>query len=298
MPRLLRWTPAGAVPFPTTVQIRVEPRFPDRLEASAPTPTRALSSDELRSNLHHFTVDLDGPRTRPCTAVVLSGHGVDRRADVPEAIAEARSNGVRWVVLHGGSTDPGSPHLAWMPGQVNRLVVPVRSLEDALRTAELTRSVASKLGVVAAIDLQKGIVDHLPAVVAALAAEGPAELVVTWPFPTAHGPAARAPLPGTWRAPLSAAVAEAARHDRRLLVRGLPACHLNGLDVHQRRTTNRWYVDAAHQAADALLFLPDVVTFAKGDPCRFCAADPRCDGFFAAYLEAGHPRLEPVAPLP
>ena len=64
-----------------------------------------------------------------------------------------------------------------------------------------------------------------------------------------------------------------------------------------RKSQNRWYVDADHQKEAALLFFPGVVTFAKGDVCRFCAADGACDGALPAWAgRPGNPPLRPFEP--
>jgi hypothetical protein len=54
-------------------------------------------------------------------------------------------------------------------------------------------------------------------------------------------------------------------------------------------------VDADHQLEGALLFFPDVVAFFKGEDCRFCRCDTKCDGFFATYLR--RPGFPPLSPL-
>ena len=70
-------------------------------------------------------------------------------------------------------------------------------------------------------------------------------------------------------------------------VKGLPICRLDGDVDAAWRSGNRWYVDAAHQCDAALLFFPGVVRFSKGDSCRFCSADGRCDGVPEPWLERG-----------
>ena len=78
-------------------------------------------------------------------------------------------------------------------------------------------------------------------------------------------------------------------------IKGLPACRLGALSDRLWRSGNRWYVDAEHQGTEALLFFPDVLRFAKGDACRFCALDGKCDGVPEPWLAAGLAgRLEPV----
>ena len=290
---MLRWTPSGAVSTPATVQIRVEVSFPDRLQAGAPLPPRRLEPEELRDNIHYFTRVLDGPRTRPCTSLVLSGHGVATRTDLPDAVRVGRESGLGWVVLHAGAAEIDHIDVGWMGGAIDRLVLPVHSADTVPELVSLVDACrAVGVTVVLAVDLRRSILPHLEDVARRLGAAQPAAVVFTWPFPGAVEPAPRAPAPGSWKPALEAPL-DALPHTP-TLIRGLPLCHVPGRLQQFRRTTNRWYVDAAHQRADALLFLPDVVQFAKSDACRFCAQDGVCDGFFQPYLDAGHPPLKPV----
>ena len=290
---MLRWTPAGAVTLPDTVQIRAEVAFPDRLPAGAPPPSRRLEPQELADNVEYFTKGLDTPRTRPCTSMVLSGHGVATRPDLPTALQQARDLGVRWTVLHAGPSELDRVDVAWMEGLVNRLVLPVHRSDTLGRLGQLVRDCRqSGISVVFAVDLRATLLPDLPAVAGALDAFEPASIVFTWPFPAAGSPAQRAPAPEGWRESLVHSLRAVRRAPT--LVRGLPICYLPESAQHFRRTTNRWYVDAAHQQQRALLFLPDVVQFDKSDACRFCSMDHRCDGFFQPYLSAGHRPLQPV----
>jgi len=290
---MLRWTPSGAVSTPATVQIRVEDQYPDRLSAGAPQPTRSLHPDELRQNILYFTQKLNTPRTRPCTSLVLSGHGVATRPDVPAAIALGREHGLQWVVLHAGTDELARVSVPWMQGLVDQLVLPVRGDAPLGRLLSLVEACrAHRVGVVFAVELNRDTVPTLPEMATRLAAATPASVAFTWPFPRAGGPAERAPTPGSWEVPLSSAI-EALRGTR-LVIRGLPTCHVSGHADRFRRTSNRWYVDASHQQQEAMLFLPDVVQFTKSDACRFCSMDDRCDGFFQAYIDHGHPALAPL----
>jgi hypothetical protein len=291
---MLRWTPSGAVTLPDTVQIRVEVAYPDRLPAGAPRPSRRLEPGELLDNIRYFTFGLDTPRTRSCTSLVLSGHGVATRDDVPEAVRVARESGMRWVVLHASPSELDHLHIPWMHGQVDRLVLPVQSADVRPRLRELVQSCHSHAVTVAfAVDLRAELLPHLPELAADLDALRPASIAFTWPFPVDGRPASRAPGPQAWEAPLTQALA-AVSHTP-VLVRGLPVCYLPGHASVFRRTSNRWYVDASHQKDAALLFLPDVLRFDKLDACRFCTRDATCDGFFLEYLDGGHRRLQPVS---
>jgi len=290
---MLRWTPSGAVSTPETVQIRVEVSYPDRLQAGAPLPSRRLEPAELAANIHYFTTTLDTPRTRACTSLVLSGHGVATRPDIPAAIDQGRQDGLKRVVLHAGASELHRLDVRWLEGRVDCLVLPVQHADALPRLEDLVEACrAHGTDVVFAIDLRASLLPHLPRIARTLDQHRPAAIVFTWPFPRAGQPAERAPHPGQWRSTLESAL-DAVAHTPKL-VRGLPLCHLPGRASLFRRTSNRWYVDAAHQAGEALLFLPDVVRFAKSDACRFCTRDQACDGFFQPYLDAGHPPLRPV----
>ena len=48
-------------------------------------------------------------------------------------------------------------------------------------------------------------------------------------------------------------------------LKGLPSCYLGELAALNRRSANRWYVDADHQLDQALMFFPDVVSFHKDE---------------------------------
>ncbi len=290
---MLRWTPSGAVKLPDTVQFRVAANYPDRLLAGAPEPSRCLDPDEVLQNIQYFTTGLQTPRTQPCTSLVLSGHGVATRSDIPNAIESARRLGMRWIVLHAG---PGElVHIAvdWMEGLVNRLVLPVHSADTLERLEHLVTACRRRdISVVFAVDLRSSILPDLPRTSSALDALKPAAIVFTWPFPIDGHVAARAPDPDTWQQLVTQGLA--AVQDTPTLIRGLPLCYLPEHTARFRRTSNRWYVDAAHQQSAAMLFLPDVVKFDKSDACRFCAMDHRCDGFFDPYLDAGHAGLRPM----
>ncbi len=288
---MLRWTPSGAVSSPTTVQIRAQQAFVGRVPAGAPLPSRGLDPDELRDNIRYFTAGMRGPRTAPCTGLVLSGDGVASRADLPSAVALAREEGVQHVVLHAGLDDLRAlPRVAG----VDRLVVPVQPDAD-LSAAAAALDAAATLGqaVVTNTRLTAAALDHLEEAARLLARHRPAAVTLTYPFPT--GPQVPPPPVARVRAALDTAVPLLRAAGLQIRVKGLPACHLGDAADLIGRTHNRWYVDAEHQRGDALVFFPDVVGFHKSDACRFCPADEACDGWFRAWLaRPGAPPLRPV----
>ena len=299
---MLRWTAAGAVSAPTTVQMRLTRHYPDRLQAGAPQPDRCLSPEELRQNLHHFTQGLRGPRTRPCTGLVLSGLGLGERADLPAALDLARELGMDHIVVHASADDllPSPGHVApasdtrWHP-RIDVLVLPCppASRAEALRAA-LRQRAAPRL--VCTVRLSPATVDELDALLPALIDGRPDELVWTLPFPSGTPPAP--PDLTQVRAALSRAEPACAAAGIPTSIKGLPACLGPELQITRRRTGNRWYVDADHQGDKALLFLPEVVRFHKSDGCRFCREDADCDGYFAEYLDAAEVALRPLEAEP
>jgi hypothetical protein len=294
---MLSWTKAGAVKRPTTLQIRVQRRYPGRVRAGAPIPTRSLSRGELLANLEHFTVGQRGPRTAPCTGLVLSGVGLLSSPDTAPVLERARALGIERVILHAGREDlDGFEATAWA-GLVDALVVPLqpdtgRSLDAAARAVAACRA----LGIQVAVNtsLAGAAIAQLDRVAALVASLAPDSCTFSYPYPSgAEQPAP--PLPRALLPALGAAVAALESAGAEPRIKGLPACYLGPLAPRLQPSSNRWYVDAEHQRAEALLFFPDVLGFHKADACRFCARDDRCDGFFAAWLSLpGFPALEPL----
>ncbi len=295
---MLSWTKAGAVKRPTTLQIRAQRRYPDRVRAGAPTPTRGLDRDELEANLRWFTEGKRGPRTAPCTTLVLSGVGLLSSADTAPVLALARSLGIERVVLHAGTEDLASFSPAPWRELVDVLVVPMQPsaggelLRQGARAAAACRAAGIRVAAntVLGAEALDGL-EHLARVESELE---PDSLTLSFPFPTG----AEQPPP-----PPPAQLLPALRRAVQLLVcagaepriKGLPACYLEDLADRLHPSSNRWYVDADHQRGDALLFFPDVLAFHKDDACRFCACDGRCDGFFGAWLRLpGFPALDPI----
>ncbi len=292
---MLRWTPAGAVSLPRTVQIRVQQRYPDRIKAGAPLPTRSLSPEELADNIRYFTAGLRGPRTTPCTTLVLSGVGVARRPDIPEALALARAEGIERIILHAGVEDLDGLPVADFAAAVSLLVIPMLGAPGPALSA-IRFAHDAGLSVCANVQLSSATLPHLPEIASTLAALAPRWISLTYPLPTTQPPQP-VPEPARVIAAITDAVAVLQAAGRPVDIKGLPACYLGPLAGLLRRTNNRWYVDADHQRQDALLFFPGVVSFHKDDTCRFCTADQHCDGFFSAYLaREGFPPLSPLSP--
>ena len=280
---MIRWTAAGAVPTPTTVQVRVQRSYPGRIRAGAPVPTRSMSRDELLENLRYFTEGLNGPRTKPCTGLVLSGVGVATRSDIPEAIKSARNLGIDWVVLHVGGEDLDALDPARFTGLVDTLVTPVQPENGTLVTVcdTIERARLEGLKVAANTVLTANALPALARAARPLAKAAPNGMTFTYPFPINGNEATSAPNPGRVMSALRPALAVLDSAGVAVQVKGLPACHL-GPDAHRLgRTSNRYYVDADHQMKRALVFFPDVVRFHKDDGCRFCVKDDVCDGFFS-----------------
>lgn len=278
----VRWTRWGAVALPKTLQVRIDPVFAGRMRAGAPAPPRSLTPDEFRANLTYFASP--GPRGRPVSGVVVSGipagDPVAGTAWIAEGLVEARRASVRHVTIHADRA-----LLAAFGGSALEPVVD--TIAVAVREAEPLR-VPGATAVHAIVPLEADTVALLPEVLRTVRAAGVARIVLTWPFPGSGAePASVVDLLPRLRAALP--VLDGATWS----LKGLPACAITELLPEEilgryiSRSANRWYVDAAHQRADALLFLPEVVRFTKRESCRFCALDGPCDGVAEAWLARG-----------
>ena len=289
---MLRWTQAGAVAAPTTVQIRVQQQFSGRIPLGVSAPSRGLSPAELIDNIRWFSAAARDPRSRPCTTLVLTGAGLAARSDVPAAVALGREEGIRRVVLHVELDDLDAAAHAEYGALADALAVRVHPHVDGERALEaIARAAARGQEIRASIVLEQGALDAAAGMSAAVVRAGAGGVQLSYPFPGGPPPP---PVPEAVAA--AVAVAAVVPPHISLSIKGLPACALPE-DVWRRaswRTPNRWYVDAQHQLQQAVLFLPDVVRFAKADRCRFCAADPRCDGYFDGPDHM--PGLPPLTP--
>lgn len=292
---MLAWTGAGAVERPRILQIRLQRSYPGRVRAGAPVPTRNMPTAEVEANLRYFTEA--GPRAQPVEALVLSGVGAASRPDLAAIVALARERGIRRVTLHAGVEDLGAFRPAGLP--VDLVVLPLQPGEAGASlsagAAALFACRDARIAVASNTVLSAAALDLLPAAARVAAAGSVRGHTFTFPFPVDGAqsasvpPAARAVRALTPLVPMLEAAGVG------VALKGLPVCYLGALGDRVRRSANRWYVDADHQRERALLFFPDVVRFHKDAACRFCAADARCDGFFATYLRRPHfPALSPL----
>lgn len=290
----LRFTASGAVSSPTTVQIRLTHSFPGRVAAGAPSPSRGLSPEELVDNLRYFTVGLRGPRTQPCTSLVLAGVDLASQSGIAASVAQARAWGVSRVVLHLGQGDREALGSSLLQAEIDEVTLTVAGDRDIADVAALRRRTTRSgeaLPVTAVVLLNEATLPRLELLARGLCAAGPSRVVLTWPFPPGTPPPraerVAAALPSVVQRLDAAGVATG--------IKGLPACQLGSLSDRLWRSGNRWYVDAEHQQESALLFFPSVMRFAKGDVCRFCSLDHACDGTPEQWLEQGLAgRLRPL----
>lgn len=275
---MLHFTKNGAVEAPAVLQIRITERFEGRIGAGAPQPTASMSADALQSNLAFFSVERS-LRERRCTALVVSGSGIATEPTLLRPLCAAPGMGYARITRH--LSPEGVDGFLRSP-----LVDVVTSIAIACRTAEQAHSVADlatghPAHVTAVVPLDTNGVAGCVDITAALAQARPDRVVFTWPLTGDRPPVAQS----------AATVAEAAcdvLRDAGVIagIKGLPACRLRQPD-RLWRSANRWYVDVDHQRDKALLFFPSVVRFVKADACRFCAADERCDGAPAQWVDAG-----------
>lgn len=271
---MLRFTVAGVVGLPDTVQVRVQQAFPGRVQAGAPQPSRSLTDAEVLESLRFFTEGQRGPRARPCVAVVLSGLDGERATSLGPAIAAARAWGVRRIVLHvdGEGVAP----------------IAVDVVTRVVRTASDVARLGAWQGVErqAVLLLEVGGLEGLEARVRELISAGVGRVALSWPFPPAAVPA---PV-GEVQALLDVIGPLLDAGGVPWTIKGLPACLAGAHAARTTRTANRWYVDADHQGERALLFRPDILRLHKPELCRFCDLDGSCDGVAEAWVRQGHVR--------
>jgi hypothetical protein len=273
---VLTFTSRGAVSAPVTLQVRVGAEEPGALRAGVRRPSRDMTVEEVRAAIEAFTTGRRGPRTRPCTDLVLSG-----AASLPaDVVAFARQSGFRRVTLHGRA-EALEPLVDRVALRVDRAAhVPIRPPVPVpwVAVVQLSRSGVATLGsIVEAI----GRLD---------AGSRPERAVLAWPLPGHDGDA----LPDVPDASIEAhrAIEALGAHGVSAILRGLPPC-LDG--SIEGRTRNRFYVDADHPSDRARLWVPDVVQYLKPDSCRVCRLSTRCDGVAAPWLERGI--LGPLEPI-
>ena len=284
---MIQWTKAGAVANALTVQIRVNQGHASRIGVGAPVPRRDLTTQELRANIHHFVVARNGPRTAPCTGLVLSGSKLLARGDLDDAVCYARSNGVERVVIHGDWTEVDA---LCTTGLADEVVVSVLDARD-LDTRVAPTTLGSGTTVVIALNHQ--VLGELRAVLSDVVALKPARIVLTWPFSGVSPPTVDAVVQA-----VHGLEERLATQPIQWGLKNLPPCQLQGGDLSPERiwrSGNRWYVDADHQTDKALLFFPEVVRFHKGDSCRYCTWDRNCDGVTERWFREG--LTKPLQPL-
>jgi hypothetical protein len=275
---VLRFTANGAVEAPGILQIRITERFEGRIGAGAPQPTASISAESLASNLAFFSTKR-GVRERRCTALVISGTGVGADPELMAPLCAAPGMGFERITRHLPPGDAQAFLRSPIAQVVTSVAIPVRMASETAAVGALASGHSAHVTAVVPLDAQG--VARCAALAVALGDARPDRVVFTWPLtgerPPPAGQAARA---AEAACDMLASMGVAAG------IKGLPACRLK--EPHRLwRSANRWYVDVDHQCHEALLFFPSVVRFVKGDACRFCAADARCDGAPAAWVEAG-----------
>ena len=207
--------------------------IPVRFRAGAPVPTRSMSREELLDNLRYFTEGLEGPRTQPCSGLVLSGVGVATRPDIPEAIERARSLGIAWVVMHVGGEDLDDLAPARFVGLVDTLVTPVQPENGTLvKVCEtIARARGAGLKVAANTVLTANALPSLGRAARPLAKAAPDSMTFTYPFPINGNEATSAPNPGRVMSALRPALAGSKPRRSLGTNQGTP-CHL-GRDAHR-----------------------------------------------------------------
>lgn len=283
---MIRWTPQGVVAYPRAVQIRLNLKHPQRIPGKAPTPTRTMTGDEFEDNLYYFTSGLDGPRSRPCTSLILSGLTEAFIATIIERIDHIQSLGFHKLVLHiDHRFVVPTEHIKSQKGIEIKRVCSIKSI-DALLSLPLQAS----SGVDLSIMLNHDTLSQWEMLTAYLRNWNGTLVSFHYPYPSQTQP----PMHSMEQIKECLRTVQLQCPDLRIHIKGLPLCYLTPLQFPFRQTGNRWYVDSDHQKENALLFLPDVLQFHKVDACRFCRLDGLCDGFFLEHLNNGqYPPLQP-----
>ena len=282
----LRFTKSGAVERPQVLQIRVTQRLSRRLSAGAPVPRRGLSRDECEKNLRYFSEGLRGPRSLPCTSLVISGADWHGSAFDSDTIRCARSLGFTQITMHASMDTLHAVSTSDLNGHVDAFGVASHGpvCPDAIGKIH---SLISPDGGVPHISVVKSLNDQSLATleedVSVLIDAGVNRIVLTWPLvsqdPPPHAQHALSFIAG--------AVALCDEAGVPVGLKGFPLCVLGKYSNRAWRSKNRYYVDAEHQGEDALLFFPDVIQLQKLDRCRQCIVSHQCDGVPPRWLELG-----------
>lgn len=282
----LRFTKSGAVESPQVLQIRVTQRFPGRMSAGAPEPRRSLSHEECVANLKYFSEGMRGPRTLPCTALVISGADWEDAAFHRGTVVAARGLGYRQITLHASVDTLQTVVNSELNGMIDALGLSSHGAvsKKALQSLRgLHGPDGAPLHVSAVKSLNQQALASIDEDVGQFIEAGVARIVLTWPLvsaePPPHASQVLERIHGVIQACDAAGVPVG--------VKGFPLCVLGTHLKRAWRSKNRFYVDAEHQRDNALLFFPEVIQLQKLDRCRQCAVSHKCDGAPPKWLELG-----------
>lgn len=282
-------TSRGLQESPRRLQIRVTQAYGGRVKAGAPTPSRDMTPAEVWASIRHFSIEKRGPRTIPCDTLIISGEGLHLVADLSDVLARARDEAhIQRITVHLGAQDRRSFPSTTLSTVVDDVAINVRSPGDVADVAHLLNA---GLRVNAVIELDDETLSAAVSLSQQLADAGASRISLTWPL------TGNAPPPISDVTPIARQVARGLEgRGVTVAVKGIPPCFLNKGYFTATRTQNRWYVDADHQGDSAILFFPGMLTFAKGEDCRFCIASSRCDGVPRRWMEEGLVgKLEPIS---
>lgn len=268
---MLRFTSAGVVRDPTTLQLRVGRSFPERMSAGAPIPGRGLTDAEIQANIQYFAVERVGPRQQGCDRLVVSAITQERLVQLAPVWRRARSVGVRHIRAHVTGTIDG----------------PVEGLDELVAVLESPEQGPSVAGAdLFVVPARQGRLAAAEACLRQVLSVG-GRALLAWPL-RAEGQPADAAAVRALRQRLAASGFD-------VRVSGGPVC-LSGQTPEQcRPVANRWYADADHQRGDALLFHRDLVRWIKVDACRACPLQGRCSGIPSGWVDTPlHAQVRPV----
>ena len=262
---MLCWTRAGAVPWPTTVQIRLAKNY-GGIKAGAPLPSRQLSITEFSENVHYFRHTLDTPRSKACHSITLSAlqqENAERLHSIKTILCDLQYTYIRAHI------DQNSQHLLPFLDFAQHIALSIHHPND-WKSYNIKGVDPKRLRV--SILLNNDTLPHITS----LRTQIPSEIDFTllYPFPLSPKLILSAP-------PIHKVQELISLLPPSIKIAGLPQC----LSLRfGKKTSNRWYVDADHQKNSALLFFPDLLRYYKAESCRFCAQNAFCDGFFVDYL--------------
>ena len=263
---MLCWTKSGAVPWPTTVQIRLAQKYEQRIVAGAPHPSRQLSIEEFRDNAHYFRVTLHTSRSKPCDSITLTALHEENPKRIAVLSQILQDLQYRYIRAH---IDHQSQHLIKSLDFAHHISLAIRHPTDWAKY-ELKSISPRRLYI--SILLNNDTLPHLFSLFESFP-QG-SHITLLYPFPLSDTLIHTAPNIPALQKILK-------RVSKNINIAGLPQC----LSYRQgKKTSNRWYVDADNQKEQALLFFPDLLRYYKSESCRFCTENAFCDGFFVDYL--------------